>query len=539
MEQWAIFEKKEAEYKQNYEAYQKAEGRKRHGTNVVTEATMGWHIWKLCQQDLAAAKASYIKDLEAAKVKYKNNAPAFREFIVGLKPVNSRNVSALYKGYRDYYVSMRGQISQGYRTVYDAHRIEMENRVYEKARGIFTTGCNSVDVAARENKEGNKIVKPSVLIAEESSTFTTAAFLVPQTAFTTWTVLYMFGDPKQLRPTLRAGQFNEMRETAKISLLENFLSKGHPYHLLDVQYRMNPELSKFPNEFFYEGKLKDHISTHVDNVNRQAGRAISKLYGIDGPNGDGSCFFFINLPLSVSRLVEGGTTLINYAHVDAIKEQVTHALLHGALPEDITVLVWYQGQRGLVNREIRMIVLPDGTVVKQPIGEVSTVDAYYGKENSYLIVDLVVGSETLNPHIVKDEPDEVSDLQHTMSPGGSRKFGKITSHVKNGNRVNVALTRGKDVVICIGQAAIMLRTTTIKKRGQEEKSALAALIREALSRRVMYDHRGFRDSHPEAIQERLGISTAQLEREERENAWTKFNYVTQTARKWTSSRRKK
>ena len=32
---------------------------------------------------------------------------------------------------------------------------------------------------------------------------------------------------------------------------------GHPKHLLDVQYRMHPEISRFPMSKFYRSKVRD------------------------------------------------------------------------------------------------------------------------------------------------------------------------------------------------------------------------------------------------------------------------------------------
>lgn len=518
-EQWETFDKQAALYQKTFEAFQEAEGGKRYGTSVVTEATMGWHIWKLCQEMTAKAQKDYNDDVARAETQYKNDPPALAKFMRDLKSVEERDDSTDYRDHRRYYVSVGGRVSHTFRTVYDAHRIQMENRVLAKARGIFVPASNSVSVAARKDEEGGQLVKPTVLIAEESGTLTTAALAVPLTAFSTWLALYMVGDHEQLHPTLLARQLNEMRETAKISVLENLIVKGCPFHLLNQQYRMNPELSQFPNEFFYGNRIQDHPSTSVNNPIRNAGRTISRAYGIKGPEGNGSCFIFLDLPLSVSRVEEGGTSIVNHAHKDAIKEQVNLALQNGVPPESITVLVWYQGQRGLINREVRMIVLPDGSIVEKPIKEVSTVDAYQGKENSYLIIDFVIGSEDLKTRNVEDD---------AARQGPSKKFGTMTGHTKSKNRVNVALTRARDVIVCIGQAAVMIQTSIIKKVGQRENSAVAALVREAIKRRVMVRLDNFRDSHPTAVQMREQKTVAELQEEERQSAKLKFDHVNTT-----------
>ena len=60
----------------------------------------------------------------------------------------------------------------------------------------------------------------------------------------------MIGDPMQLSPTAQTAPMQK-------SLMEKILKK-HPELVttLNVQYRMHPQISKFPNEQFYEGKIQ-------------------------------------------------------------------------------------------------------------------------------------------------------------------------------------------------------------------------------------------------------------------------------------------
>jgi senataxin len=41
------------------------------------------------------------------------------------------------------------------------------------------------------------------------------------------------------------------------SLFERLSSLGHKKHLLNMQYRMHPSISSFPNISFYDGKISD------------------------------------------------------------------------------------------------------------------------------------------------------------------------------------------------------------------------------------------------------------------------------------------
>ena len=93
----------------------------------------------------------------------------------------------------------------------------------------------------------------------------------------------------------------------------------------------------------------------------------------------------VDIPLGISRIEEGGTSLLNYAHVDAIRDELRRALEKGVDPKDITVLVWYAGQKGLIDSEIKFVVLANGATILHSCREVSTFDAFQGKENRYII----------------------------------------------------------------------------------------------------------------------------------------------------------
>ncbi|KAF1851851.1 tRNA-splicing endonuclease-like protein [Cucurbitaria berberidis CBS 394.84] len=66
----------------------------------------------------------------------------------------------------------------------------------------------------------------------------------------------LVGDPKQLPPTVFS------KEAARFQYEQSLfvrMQKNHPddVHLLDTQYRMHPEISLFPSQTFYDGRLLD------------------------------------------------------------------------------------------------------------------------------------------------------------------------------------------------------------------------------------------------------------------------------------------
>lgn len=106
--------------------------------------------------------------------------------------------------------------------------------------------------------------------------------------------------------------YNEFREAAKLSAIALFNIKDFNMTRLTVQYRMAPAIVKWVNEFFYENKLVNHASVEVDNEYRRIGRQISrKVYGIEGPRGDGSEYWNINVQLGMSRHLHTNTSLVN------------------------------------------------------------------------------------------------------------------------------------------------------------------------------------------------------------------------------------
>jgi hypothetical protein len=68
-------------------------------------------------------------------------------------------------------------------------------------------------------------------------------------------VLALVGDPKQLPATVISQE--AVRCGYNRSLFERLQACGLPVHMLDTQYRMHPDISRFPSAQFYGGRLRD------------------------------------------------------------------------------------------------------------------------------------------------------------------------------------------------------------------------------------------------------------------------------------------
>jgi len=187
-----------------------------------------------------------------------------------------------------------------------------------------------------------------------------------------------------------------------------------PYVMLDVQYRMKPSISKFPSESFYGSKI-----TNGPNV-------ISSEYC--GPLAliRGDPFTFLDVNGKESRDAFGSTRNVEEA-------QAVCTLLkdYGRLAsqkdvrncftlERIRVITFYQAQVNLLRNLLR----------KEGLSRVmvSTVDSSQGCEADVIIISFV------------RRGGERNDPKHAV--------GFLTDD----RRINVALTRAKYQLICVGNA---------------------------------------------------------------------------------------
>jgi len=220
----------------------------------------------------------------------------------------------------------------------------------------------------------------------------------------------MAGDHKQLPPTV----LNEeaMRGGLGRSMFERLLALyGDKIRvMLEVQYRMNEEIAEFPNNEFYEGRLRAD-----ERVRRQTIAdlvpSITKLEFILAEKP----FVFIDTAYSAGfeeRMRRGSTSRENEGEARLVKFIVERLLDAGARAEDIAVISPYDDQVAL----IRMMLRVEGL-------EIKTVDGFQGREKEVVIVSFV----------------------------RSNKSGDI-GFLGDLRRLNVSITRAKRKLILIGDS---------------------------------------------------------------------------------------
>jgi senataxin len=67
----------------------------------------------------------------------------------------------------------------------------------------------------------------------------------------------LVGDPKQLPPTVLSKEAASQYQYEQSLFVRMQVNHPNDVHLLDTQYRMHPEISQFPSDTFYDGRLLD------------------------------------------------------------------------------------------------------------------------------------------------------------------------------------------------------------------------------------------------------------------------------------------
>lgn len=187
-----------------------------------------------------------------------------------------------------------------------------------------------------------------------------------------------------------------------VSLQERLVTHcGYEFTMLDVQYRMHPEISSFPSRQFYNSQLRDGENVMVERGRRTlliSGRPYSFLQ-VNGTEIKGST-------QSTCNAMEAN------AVVDLVKELVHESEQYRSSVQLLRITTFYTAQK-----HIRKML--DNGGFNDVL--VATVDSSQGCEADVVIVSLV----------------------RSVSAG----------FLKDDRRMNVALTRARYQLVCIGNVA--------------------------------------------------------------------------------------
>ncbi|KAF4433115.1 hypothetical protein F53441_13785 [Fusarium austroafricanum] len=189
----------------------------------------------------------------------------------------------------------------------------------------------------------------------------------------------LVGDPKQLPPTVLS------QSAAKFGYDQSLfvrMQQNHPQsvHLLDMQYRMHPEISMFPSREFYEGQLADGQNMH--ELRQQPWHASALL----GP------YRFFDVQ-GVQERGHRGQSLVNTKELDVAMQMYDRfSKEYGEcdLTGKIGIITPYKAQLYELRSRFRSRY---GESITSII-EFNTTDAFQGRECEIIIFSCVRASST-------------------------------------------------------------------------------------------------------------------------------------------------
>jgi len=262
---------------------------------------------------------------------------------------------------------------------------------------LSTAGCTAMKATKKVDDllvdEAGAAVEPDVYIA---------FYLRPSRVM-------LVGDPKQLPPLVTSPKAKHFG--FEKSLLERLMiDEGKSFSLLNVQYRMRPEISAFASERFYDSAVRDGDNVQLSQYT--SGCVIGRLP-----------FVFVDVVGQEERDSTG--SYYNCAESQAIVLIVRRMLElaggdHNKVSNSATlrVITFYQGQLETIQQELYNANLGNVTV--------ATVDSSQGCEADVVIVSFVRSQQ--------------------LSASEASKAGFLSDD----RRINVALTRARHQLICVG-----------------------------------------------------------------------------------------
>ena len=294
----------------------------------------------------------------------------------------------------------------------DLNRRRAQEAILNEAHII----CATLSGSGHEMFQGLSIEFETVIVDEAAQCVEMSA-LIPLKYGCAKCVLV--GDPKQLPPTVFS------KEAARFQYEQSLfvrMQKNHPndVHLLDTQYRMHPEISLFPSQTFYDGRLLD--GGDMAGLRKQPWHESLLL----GP------YRFFDVQ-GQHQAAPKGHSLINIAEINIAMQ------LYKRLTSDYSEYD-FKGKVGIITpyksqlRELKIrFTNTYGPQIVEDI-DFNTTDAFQGRESEVIIFSCV-----------------------RASPAGGIGF------LQDIRRMNVGLTRAKSSLWVLGNSQSLVRGEFWKK----------------------------------------------------------------------------
>lgn len=293
----------------------------------------------------------------------------------------------------------------------------LENRMI---KDIITKSDVILSTNSSAALEAISQTKFDVAIIDEASQATIPSILIPIAKAHRF---ILAGDHKQLPPTIISERAGALEKTLFEELIKMYPFKSQ---LLNVQYRMNSLLMKFPNQEFYNNGLKSDSS--VDDIT---------INDILDSGYDEEALLFIDtskIEDNGERHLKDSKSIVNKLECEIAVSIANDYLNAGIEEDDIGIISPYADQVKLIQE-------------KTPI-EVKTVDGFQGREKEIIIISTVRSNNNGNIGFLKDL-----------------------------RRLNVAITRAKRKLIIIGNKETLKTNPTYSRLIDfvEEKNLLVEI----------------------------------------------------------------
>ncbi|KAI0564078.1 DNA2/NAM7 helicase AAA [Gracilaria domingensis] len=281
------------------------------------------------------------------------------------------------------------------------------------------------------NSAGHEMMKTlgvsfDVIIIDEAAQSIEPESLIPMTlgakgrSTSKFSHVVLVGDAQQLPATVVSTNPSVVKHL-RTSLFERMcLSDRHRATMLNVQYRMHPTISSFPNKQFYFGEIRDGPKV--------AEKHMTKCFHRDSKRRFGPLTFYDTSKLNhvEKRTAKGSVSNLSEARL-VIK--ILRSLIRSYRSEDfndsIVLLSPYRQQVFLLQQLVR-----ECRILSTMNVEVSTIDGIQGREKQIVVLSTVRGGNAKDIGFVNDE-----------------------------RRMNVALTRAQHSLLVVGSALVLSRTS--------------------------------------------------------------------------------
>ncbi|KAF7816285.1 helicase sen1-like [Senna tora] len=231
----------------------------------------------------------------------------------------------------------------------------------------------------------------------------------------------LIGDERQL-PALVKSKISDEADFGR-SLFERLVVLGYKKHLLNVQYRMHPSISLFPNREFYDEQLSDALNVRRVSYNKRF--LEGEMYGT---------YSFINISKGKEQIGQSHS-LKNIVEASAIAQiiQILHKeFLITRRKVSIGVISPYNAQVSEIQKKVDKCITDSDTNFSF---SVRSVDGFQGGEEDIIIISTV----------------------------RSNMGGKV-GFLCNRQRANVALTRARHCLWILGNAATLVNSDSIWRK---------------------------------------------------------------------------